>query len=298
MKNISKISVIIPTYNRESLITRSIKSVLNQTYTNIEVIVVDDCSTDNTEKVIKKIRDKRLKYIKLEENRGACHARNVGIENATGDYIAFQDSDDVFHKNKLEKQLNNLIKNNSDFDFCKLNIFVHNIKWHLPDKEQDKILNEDTFLYELCKGNFISTQTILAKKEVFNDIKFDERLPRFQDYDLVLRVANKFKISYTKQSLVDVYRQNDSISTSHEKLERACIIMLNKDYAVDDTKNNLLTKTLIKWASNDLNDKNRELSKNFNDLNAKYEELDKKYSNIINSRRWIWLNKVLKIIGK
>jgi len=101
-----KISVIIPTFNRGHLIIKSIKSVLNQTYPNIEILVVDDGSTDNTEKLIKNFDNNRIKYIKIKKNIGASHARNIGIMNASGKYISFQDSDDVYHIDKLEKQYN------------------------------------------------------------------------------------------------------------------------------------------------------------------------------------------------
>ena len=99
-----KISVIIPTYNRGNLIGDSIKSVLNQTYENLEVIVVDDGSTDNTKEEIDKIEDERVKYIKLMKNSGGSNARNIGIQNANGKYISFQDSDDIYYPKKLEIQ--------------------------------------------------------------------------------------------------------------------------------------------------------------------------------------------------
>ena len=115
-----KISVIIPTYNRGKSIIQSINSVLEQTYHNLEILIVDDCSTDDTEYLISKIDDPRVKYIKLKENKGASFARNIGIKIATGKYITFQDSDDLYKTNKIEKQYINLIKKNSDFDFCKI----------------------------------------------------------------------------------------------------------------------------------------------------------------------------------
>ena len=211
----NKISVVIPTYNREKLVVRSVKSVLKQTYKNIEVIVVDDCSTDNTEAKIKKINDKRLKYIRLDKNSGACVARNTGIDNATGKYVAFQDSDDVFDKDKLEKQLDNLLKNDSDMDFCKLHVYVEDNVYVFPGDVEDENIDKNGLLNQLCNGNLISTQTILIKRSVLDEIRFDPRLPRFQDYDFVLRVAGKYKISYLKKVLVDVYRQDDSISSSY-----------------------------------------------------------------------------------
>ena len=95
-KNQSKVSVIIPTYNRAYLISRAINSVLNQTYQDFEIIIVDDGSTDNTEEVIKEFqeKDERIKYIRHKNNKGEAAARNTGIKAAKNEYISFQDSDD------------------------------------------------------------------------------------------------------------------------------------------------------------------------------------------------------------
>ena len=103
------ITVIIPTYNRAHLIKDAAYSVLNQSYKNIELIIIDDCSTDDTAEVVKSINDPRLNYHRLEKNSGACIARNKGIELARGDYISFNDSDDKWLENKLEEQLEFLL---------------------------------------------------------------------------------------------------------------------------------------------------------------------------------------------
>ena len=118
----NKISIIIPTFNREKIIEHSIKTVLNQTYNNIEIIVIDDCSTDDTESVINEIKDNRIRYIKLKKKKGANYARNLGINMASGKYISFLDSDDIFYNNKLIKQINNIENNKSDLDFIYMNI--------------------------------------------------------------------------------------------------------------------------------------------------------------------------------
>ena len=112
------ISVVLPTYNRGPLIMRAVKSVLEQTYSDIELLIVDDGSTDCTRAVISAIQDPRVKYLYQETNRGACAVRNIGIRAAKGEYIAFQDSDDVWHPDKLEKQLSYLKETQSDLVFC------------------------------------------------------------------------------------------------------------------------------------------------------------------------------------
>lgn len=296
-----KVSIIIPTYNREKNIVQAVDSCLKQTYSNIEVIVVDDNSSDNTEKVLKKIDDDRLQYIKLKKNMGACYARNIGIKNSKGKYIVFNDSDDIFRKDKIEKQLNNLKKNKSHLDFCKLVEHSENGDNEFPSKRQENSLKKRSVLEELCYGNVISTQTILAKREVFDDILFDESLPRLQDYDLVIRIASRYKISHTKEVLVDMYKQKDSISYSYDKLEKACIIMLKKDYDIDEENLFTLKKTLISLGDKRNVDK---IFEDFSDERKKYEkEIDnqremrikaeKDYGDIINSKRWKLINNVI-----
>ena len=111
------VSVIIPTYNRAHVLPRAIESVLKQTYTELELIVVDDASTDDTAAVMTAITDPRVRYVR-KEHGGAAAARNRGIAEAKGEFIAFQDSDDVWHSDKLEKQLAYLQAERADAVFC------------------------------------------------------------------------------------------------------------------------------------------------------------------------------------
>ena len=113
------VSVVIPLYNRENTIQRAVDSILNQTYTNIEVLVVDDGSTDASVKMLEKYqKDKRVKVFLQGTNKGANVARNRGIQEAEGEYIAFQDSDDVWLSDKLEKQIKRMESENFYISFC------------------------------------------------------------------------------------------------------------------------------------------------------------------------------------
>lgn len=109
----------MPAYNRENIIKEAINSVLGQTYEDIELIVVDDGSTDQTSKVVREIEDPRLKYF-YQENAGACAARNKGVELSQGELVAFHDSDDIWHQDKLEKQIKVMETSGADLVFCKL----------------------------------------------------------------------------------------------------------------------------------------------------------------------------------
>ena len=215
MQNEPLVSVIIPTYNRGRLILNSVTSVLNQTYKNIELIVVDDCSTDDTEKTVKSIDDSRIKYIKLEKNSGACVARNKGIEISRGEFIAFNDSDDLWLPEKINSQLDFLYENNAEISFCKMecrtpeNNFIHNF----PNIEFDRKISYK----DLLKYNSASTQTIFGKTDCFKEIIFDATMPRLQDWDEVLRLSQKFSVFYQNKILVHTFFQKDSISTHPEK---------------------------------------------------------------------------------
>ena len=231
-----EISVIIPTFNRGKLIANSIKSVLNQTIKNLEIIIVDDGSTDNTKEVIDKFQDRRIKYIKLDKNQGASNARNIGIKAAKGRYISFQDSDDIFYPNKLEIQLNNIINKKSDLDFCKINVLYNSTYNYLvPSSIREKRFESGDFFTELISnGNFISTQSILVKKSFMKEFLFDQNMPRLQDYDVILRMVPKVKISYTKEVLVDLHIQNNSLTLSPVKLKNAIYLLLKKEYNFND----------------------------------------------------------------
>lgn len=217
-----KVSVIIPTFNRARTIEKSVKSVLCQTYSNLEVIIVDDGSTDNTRELIESLNDSRIKYI-YQENAGACAARNRGVCNATGEYIAFHDSDDVWHKDKIEKQLECFEKSNADIVFCKMNQIGVNKVRVIPEGIEGGIVKQPNNLSE------IGTQTIIAKRRVFADYRFDQDMPRFQELEWLIRVASKYTLYCLSEGLVDYYVGNDSISRNSEKLYKACALIDNKN---------------------------------------------------------------------
>ncbi|MDE5619208.1 MAG: glycosyltransferase family 2 protein [Ruminococcus sp.] len=209
------VSVVIPSYNRALTINRSVCSVLNQTYKDIEVIVVDDCSSDNTREVIESINDERLRYYCLEENSGACVARNKGIELAKGEYIAFQDSDDEWLPNKLEIQIKKLQASKADVCFCKMKQFFSDGS---SEKFFPKGLQEGIVRYEqLYEFSRVSTQTIFAKREVCMKHKFDRFVTKSQDYDWVIRAGSEYNFYYTDTVLVHQYFQSDSITKGGKK---------------------------------------------------------------------------------
>lgn len=216
------VSVIIPVYNREKVVVDAVNSVLNQTYTDLELIVVDDGSTDNTKKVLSQISDKRLKYV-YQENAGACVARNHGIELAKGSYIAFHDSDDIWHLDKLEKQMAVFNKYNPDIVFCKLHYKKKNgteVLW--PENLKGGYVDPIENLFQ------IGTQTIIGKKEIFKKIRFDKELPRFQEFEFLYRASKEYSLYCLDEGLVEYSIGEDSISGNPEKLYKACCLIISK----------------------------------------------------------------------
>lgn len=226
------ISVVIPAYNREKYIEKSVRSILSQDYKELEVIVVDDGSKDKTSEVVSKIDDERVKLITCEKNGGACKARNIGIENAKGEIIAFQDSDDVWHENKLTLSLKAMQESGADFVFTAVSRigekgYAENRI--VPSYNLNNDVSNADKMKTLLHTNCVSTQTILAKKTVFDKIRFDERLPRFQDWDLALQVVRGgYKVHFLEEPTVDCYVLGDSITASGEKAVKAYKIIEEK----------------------------------------------------------------------
>lgn len=216
------ISVVIPAYNREHTVLRAVNSVLEQTYRDLEVILVDDGSTDGTREILQTIKDSRFRYV-YQDNAGACAARNHGIRLAQGEWIAFHDSDDVWHLDKLEKQWIVLQDTGADIVFCKL------IQYQ-DGREIDRVPRDlkEGYLDPVVNLFGIGTQTLLVRREVLEEIRFDEALPRFQEFEMLVRAAEKYRIYCMEDGLVDYYIGADSISSNPRKLSVACDMILSK----------------------------------------------------------------------
>lgn len=209
------VSVIIPVFNREKTIKESITSVLNQTYNDFEIIIVDDFSTDKTTEVIENINDTRIHLIKLTSNHGACYARNIGIIASCGDIIAFHDSDDLWDKNKLKKCMDFMEKNNID-------ILFHAFSRHFPNGKtiigpQYNLNNYSDKKKMLLFENCINTPALVGRKYIFEDVKFDEKMPKFQDWDIGIRLAEKYDIRYLDEILVEANVDNSGLTMNMKK---------------------------------------------------------------------------------
>ncbi len=244
-----KISVIIPSFNRSTKIVRSIESVLSQEgqgveYDISEILVVDDCSIDDTERVVLSIPDKRIKYIKLSENRGAGGARNAGAEEADSEWIAFQDSDDIWVKDKLKKQVEFAISHRGYDMICGA------VKaWFT--KEMNIVLggdpNEDHVPF-LSTKNFVSAPTILIKREAFLRYKFDEDFRALEEWEFALRYAEKNVIGFVDDILVEAEVLDGGVSSNIGNEIDARCKMIAKNRKILEEKNvfNHAMETLLK----------------------------------------------------
>jgi len=207
------VSVIIPTYNRAHLIGRAIKSVLNQTYHDFELIVVDDGSKDNTEEVVKRFKDERIRYTRHDKNKGGGAARNTGIKIARGKFIAFLDSDDQWLPQKLEKQIVMFEKKSEKIGVIYTGLFfVNNVYkkiclW-IPQKEGN--ISKDI----IFKNYVGSLSTVIIRRECFEKCGlFDESLPACQDWDIYIRLAKRCHFTFIKEPLVWYCTDNNRITT-------------------------------------------------------------------------------------
>ncbi|MFM1757367.1 MAG: hypothetical protein RL621_2364 [Bacteroidota bacterium] len=215
------VSVIIPAYNSADWIAETIRSVLNQDYNNLEIIVINDGSSDKTESIVKSFGDK-VKYFH-KTNGGQSSARNLGILNSNGEFIAFIDSDDLWEKEKTSVQISYLEANNykwiySDgiaFDSLSRDVLFQFSKMSYP--------YEDNVLINLFNSCFIPMPTVIVKKEVFLEVGYfneDNRFRNREDWEMWLRIANNYPVAYVPQILVKYRVHKGSVTGTESLIER------------------------------------------------------------------------------
>ncbi len=226
------VSIILPTFNRGHLLSRSIVSVLKQTYKDWELIIVDDGSTDGTENLVKSFEDGRINYIRTPGPQGVAAARNLGLSRAKGDLIAFQDSDDEWFHEKLQLQVKRL--NELPQEVAMVYSSMVRVKMDgeelinlTPKFEHDE---PNTFERALKLEVFgIGIQSSLLKKEAFSKAgSFDCRLKRFVDLEFFIRLAKVFQFQCIEKPLVRYHETQNSISCNEEAGYEAEKVIFNK----------------------------------------------------------------------
>lgn len=205
------VSIITPLFNAEKYIEKTVFSIIEQSYTNWELLIVDDCSRDSSYKVVQKLseKDKRIKIIKLKKNSGAAVARNTGIENANGRFIAFLDSDDTWHPKKLEKQIKFMLDNQYYFTYTGYHKVDENGAF-IKNAKIPKSINYN----KLLKTNYIGCLTAMYDSEKLGKVYFP-LIRKRQDYALWLKILKIIPDAYgLQEDLANYTVRSDSISAN------------------------------------------------------------------------------------
>lgn len=240
MLNDILVSVIIPCYNSEGFLEKTVKSILNQSYTSLEIILVDDNSSDNTYKTMERLNfnNSNIKIYKFDENRGAAYARNFGGEKARGNYILFMDADDIASPYLLEKSINRLEEINNEHEKYNLCYTAY-----IQIDEKDNVIGntisgiqvfpEETLGYELVRNSIITTSGVLINKDTFlKSGKFNDKLTYSEDWDLWLRVAKISGFAYVDEPLIKVRRHENNLSSKLDNMKKGEKDVLHK-YSLD-----------------------------------------------------------------
>ncbi|MEW4411183.1 glycosyltransferase family A protein [Clostridium sp. AN503] len=215
MDNSPLISVIMPAYNAEKTLIQAVQSVINQTYCNWELLIIDDCSIDNTYALMQKLQlsNTKIKILKNHQNAGVSESRNKGVQAALGSWIAFLDSDDMWAPNKLEKQVKLLARNNEAALIFTGSAFVNAI----GEMSEYKLSVPETITYhQLLKQNVISCSSVMVKRDIICHfpMKYDDM---HEDYAVWLQILKQGYQAYGINEPLLVYRLSTNSKSSNKK---------------------------------------------------------------------------------
>lgn len=215
------VSIIMPTYNRAYIIEKAIQSVIDQTYADYELIVIDDGSTDETCDKVKIFNDPRIKYLSYSENRGGNYARNMGIKEAKGEYIAFLDSDNTWDNDHLEKRLALLCSEDRPIiSFGRMRMISGDrIDRIFPPEPAETLADRSCIIRIMLCRNIMDTNTVVLSRECFGiEAGFDLDFTRLQDWDFFLKIVEDERNSVLFEDRISVshYAVDDSITNKKE----------------------------------------------------------------------------------
>ena len=219
MKN-PLVSIIMNCHNGEKFLRQSIQSVLHQSYKNWELIFWDNFSEDDSKKIIAKFSDKRIKYFKSSKFNRLYKSRNLAIQNAKGEFISFLDTDDLWQKDKLEKQMNFFSKN-EDFEIVYSNYNIYDESKKKRFIKFKKVLPSGMVFKQLLRNYTVGIVTICLRRSIFKNSSFKDKFDIIGDFDLFLKLSEDKKIGYMHDVLA-VYRLHKS-NLSKKKIEQHVI---------------------------------------------------------------------------
>lgn len=209
-----KVSVVCPMYNCEKFALKTVHSVLSQSYSNVELIIVDDCSKDKTVEIIRQINDERIRLLINEKNSGAAFSRNVALKVATGDYIAFLDGDDIWLPGKLEKQVSYMEENNYDFTYTDYELIDENDNRLMVFYDGPDRVNYKKFL----RIDYIGTSTVIYKKDICPLLQVPSDIYKRND-DALWLTLSKYADCYRMPGIYSQYRKSSSSISSGSKIK-------------------------------------------------------------------------------
>lgn len=245
-----KVTVLMPVYNCESYIKESLESVLNQTFRNFEILIIDDSSTDGTVSIIKSFKDNRIKLIEKAVNTGYTRSLNIGLKIAKGEYIARMDGDDISLLNRFEEQVN-FLEENLDVVLCGTQFeIIGGCKIDVPEK------NEEIKL-ALLESNCIAHPSVMFRKSAIqkHSLWYDSKMEPAEDYDLWVRLIRIGKFHNLQKVLLRYRVHNNQVSQqrSHLQIEAALKSRLKMfqylNYSIDEKEYDLLKKILTFYSN-------------------------------------------------
>lgn len=248
------VSIIIPVFNGEKFISHAIKSILNQTYKNIEIIVIDDGSIDKTADIVKDFD--KIRYIH-QNNKGPAASRNLGMALSRGEYIAFLDADDLYEPEKIQKQIQILEK------YKEIDVVYTDMKLVDENLQFIKYINSDyiieygkSFLAMLLFRQIVPIpHSIMIRRKCYDEgIKYDERLIHAEDYEFIIRLAEKHKFKYLQEPLYIYRRHEGNLTNKHESQVKSEVDIV-KSFGIEKIKR------IVKDADFDYYSKNMLLAK-------------------------------------
>jgi teichuronic acid biosynthesis glycosyltransferase TuaG len=240
----SQISIILPNYNSSNTILATINSITSQSCKNWELIIIDDCSDVKTKKILFKLKKKkRIKIFYLKKNRGAAYCRNLGIKKANSNYLAFIDSDDLWHKKKLESQINYMEKNNYYFTYTNYRTF------NVNKKEKKIIKPPNRFEFNsFVKNTSICTSTMIIKRSIINRIRFPNT-EICEDYYFKCQILKKIKFAYCYPVCLTEYQIRKDSLQSNRMRNLYWIWTINKNFNQFSILENIVSIFLISFNS-------------------------------------------------
>ena len=236
-----KVEIILPNYNSELYLEETIKSIINQTYKNWKLTIIDGNSNDETKKILKNyMKHPNINIIQLKRNKRAGFCRNLAIRNSKSDYVAFIDSDDIWDKEKLSKQIKFMINNNFHFTYTNYYTFKSNKKNILNEVKPAKNFTFEKYI----KDTSIGTSTMIIKKSLIGNTKFS-KTKICEDYFFKCQILKKAKSAYCLSESLAKYRIRKNSLQSNKLKNIFWIWIINKNFNHLDIFKNLLSVIFI-----------------------------------------------------